>query len=107
MPEPTPGPDDKNRFGGLKPRSGSKPPPSEILSDEDKALMEEIEKHAGKPEALAMVQIQASLRMAKAMEDMAAAVLDMADMMEGICEHFNIDLGKGEEGEKKPGDAGE
>jgi hypothetical protein len=102
MPELNPGP------GGLKPRSGAKPHASEMLSDEDKALMEEIEKHAGKPEALAMVQIQASLRMAKAMEDMSAAVLDMADMMESICGHFNIDLDKEPPpvgGEKSPDDA--
>lgn len=90
----------------LKPRSGQKPPSSENISDEDKALIAEIEKMAGKPEALAVMQIQASLRMAKALEEMSAAVLDMADMMEGICGHFNIDLG-GDEGEKKPGDAGE
>lgn len=93
MPEPTPG-------GGLKPRS--KPPASENVSDEDKAIIAEIEKMAGKPEALAVMQIQASLRMAKAMEEMAAAVLDMADMMESICKHFNIDLG--EEEEQKPPD---
>jgi hypothetical protein len=93
--------------GGLKPRSGAKPPASENLSEEDKALMVEIEKMAGKPEGLALVQIQASLRMAKAMEEMSAAVLDMADMMEGICEHFSIDLGKDDGEEKTPGNAGE
>lgn len=93
----------------LKPRSGAKgnPPAAENLSEDEKALMQEIEKMAGKPEALAMVQIQASLRMAKAMEEMSSAVLDIADMMEGICDHFNINLGADDEGEKKPGDAGE
>lgn len=84
----------------LKPRSGAKIPKSENISEEDKALMAEIEKLSSKPEALAAVQIQASLRMAKAMEEMSAAVLDIADMMEGICEHFNINLG--EEEEKDP-----
>lgn len=89
----------------LKPRAGANVPKSETLNEDDRALMEEIEKMSGKPEALALVQIQASLRMAKAMEDMSAAVLDMADMMEGICKHFNIDLGSeegGEEGGEKP-----
>lgn len=100
MSEPIPGP------GGLKPRSGARPHASENLSEDDQALMAEIEKMAGKPEGLALVQIQASLRMAKAMEEMSAAIADMADMMEGICEHFHIDLG-GEGEPDKPGDAGE
>jgi hypothetical protein len=106
MSEHTPGP------GGLKPRSGANAPGgthvprSENLSEEDKALMAEIEKMAGKPEGLAMVQIQASLRMAKALEEMSAAVMDMADMMEGICGHFNIDLdGEDKGASPKPPDA--
>jgi len=87
----------------LKPRTGAaKTHESDPLSAEDAALVQEIEKLAGKPEGMAMVQIQASLRMAKALEEMSAAVLDMADMLEGICAHFHIDQGRGPDGGETP-----
>jgi len=64
--------------------------------DAEKTFLAELERITKQnPETLMAMNIQANLRMAKAMEDLRDAVMDMADMGQSLLEHFGI------EGEEK------
>ena len=77
----------------LTPRDGAKMPPKpEALPNDQKAVMDEIEKLAGDQANATTAMASGALRSADANEESADVLNDIRDILVKVCDHFGVPL---------------